>query len=228
VSTDDAVDILVVEDHELLAQSVTYALRAQGLQVVISDDLAPEPVADLVRVRRPRLILLDLDLGEHGTSLPLIGRCVQEGAQVLMLTAVTDRSRLATCIEAGAVGVVGKTQPLVELVTAITSVLEQGTAMTETERQDWLAELRSHRSERARRLEPFERLTERERQVLDALIDGWSADQLAAEWVVSITTVRSQIRSIFMKLGVNSQLSAVALARRVGWSEHRGQSDVRD
>lgn len=223
---DTAVDIVVVEDHELLAQSLTYALRAQGFDVTTCVDLAGEPIAQLVRELRPKLVLLDLDLGPHGSSLPLIDRCAQLGAQVLMLTAVTDRLRLATCIEAGAVGIVAKSQPLEQLVAAIVSVMERGSSLTDAERQEWLADLRRLRREEARRLEPFERLTERERQVLEALIDGWSPEKLAAEWFVSITTVRSQIRSILGKLGVNSQLSAVAMARRVGWSEHRARADV--
>jgi DNA-binding NarL/FixJ family response regulator len=227
-SAGSELDIVVVEDHELLAQSLTYALRARGLQVATCVDLTPEAVVELVQARGPRLVLLDLDLGEHGASVPLIGRCVDAGARVVMLTAVTDRARLARCIEAGAVGVVGKAQPLEDLVGAITAVMDEGTSLSEAERQEWLAELRQHRSRESQRLEPFERLTERERQVLDALIDGSSADKVAAESVVSVTTVRSQIRSILLKLGVNSQLSAVAMARRAGWSERRDQANVQD
>ncbi|MEX1164733.1 MAG: response regulator transcription factor [Nitriliruptor sp.] len=226
MSEQGPVDVIVVEDHELLAQSVTYALRAQGLQVATSGDVALDAVAALVQARQPRLVLLDLDLGEHGTSLPLIGRCVDAGARVLMLTAVKDRARLAACIEAGAVGVVSKSQPLEDLVTAITEVMERGTSLSDTERQSWLADLRQHRSQEVERFEPFERLTERERQVLDALIDGWSADDLAAEWVVAVSTVRSQIRSILLKLGVNSQLSAIALSP--GEDDHHQHEDGGD
>jgi DNA-binding NarL/FixJ family response regulator len=217
VAPEGPVDVVIVEDHELLAQSLALALRARDLHVVISPAVTADPVITLVRDHRPRLVLLDLDLGEHGPSVPLISRCVDEGARVLMLTAVTDRARLAACIEAGAVGVVAKAQPLDELVSAITEVIEQGTALSYGQRQQWLAELREHRSLEAHRLEPFARLTERERQVLAALLDGLSADRIAEEWVVSITTVRSQIRSILLKLGVNSQLQAVAEARRAGW-----------
>lgn len=65
--------------------------------------------------------------------------------------------------------------------------------------------------------EPFEQLTSREKYVLARLVDGHHADAIAEEAVVSITTVRSQIRSILTKLEVTSQLEAVALARRAGW-----------
>ena len=65
---------------------------------------------------------------------------------------------------------------------------------------------------------PFQQLSQRERDVLDALVDGRSANTIAAMSFVSITTVRSQIRSVLQKLDVNSQLEAVAAATRCGWS----------
>ena len=61
-------------------------------------------------------------------------------------------------------------------------------------------------------------LSTREAEVLKALMDGKSADEMPAEQFVSITTVRTHIRSILRKLGVRSQLAAVALAHRARWS----------
>ena len=52
--------------------------------------------------------------------------------------------------------------------------------------------------------------------MLAGLIDGWSAEKMCEHWVVSITTVRSQIRAVLAKLGVRSQLSTVAKARSAG------------
>lgn len=69
----------------------------------------------------------------------------------------------------------------------------------------------------------FQRLSRRERQVLSALMRGDSARDISRESYVSVPTVRSQIRSILIKLGVSSQLAAVALAYRTGWSD---ESDV--
>jgi two-component system, NarL family, nitrate/nitrite response regulator NarL len=215
------VDVVIVEDHELLAQSLTFALRAEQLQAVIPDHLDPDAIVELVRASEPAVVLLDLDLGDHGSSLPLIDRCRQLGAHVVMVTAATDRARLAACIEAGAEGIVAKARPLEQLVAAVRQVLRTGTLLRAGERDEWLAELRTRRTDDARRLAPFDRLTERERQVLAALVEGRSADRIAEVSVVSVTTVRSQIKSILGKLGVNSQLEAVALARRSGWSDPR-------
>ncbi len=53
--------------------------------------------------------------------------------------------------------------------------------------------------------------------MLQRLTRGCSADEIAAETYVSLATVRSHIRAILQKLGVNSQLAAVAAASRAGW-----------
>ena len=73
------------------------------------------------------------------------------------------------------------------------------------------------------RLGPFAILTPREKKVLADLMDGLTAETIARRNCVAVSTVRSQIKSILQKLGVNSQLAAVAFARRAGWSYPSGQ-----
>jgi DNA-binding CsgD family transcriptional regulator len=58
----------------------------------------------------------------------------------------------------------------------------------------------------------------RERDMLAALLDGLSAEEIADTQYVALTTVRSQIRAVLQKLGVRSQLAAIAHANRVGWT----------
>lgn len=86
--------------------------------------------------------------------------------------------------------------------------------------------LRLHGSERRRARLVFDDLTPREREVLLGLVEGRCAQTLANEAVVSLATVRSQIRSVLTKLGVTSQLEAVALARRVGWPTPEGSAST--
>ena len=68
-------------------------------------------------------------------------------------------------------------------------------------------------------------LTTSERRVLFYLTEGWSAQAIADELVVSLTTVRSHIRSVLRKLGVRSQLAAVAVANSRDL-EHHNLSDA--
>ena len=68
---------------------------------------------------------------------------------------------------------------------------------------------------------PFQRLSPRERTVLAALVEGESVTDIAARAVVSVATVRTQVRAILEKVGVCSQLEAVALAHKHGWFDDR-------
>jgi DNA-binding NarL/FixJ family response regulator len=66
-------------------------------------------------------------------------------------------------------------------------------------------------------LNQFEQLSPREQEVLLAMMGGKMARDICKQAYVSLPTVRSQIRSILSKLGVNSQLAAVVLAYQSGW-----------
>jgi DNA-binding NarL/FixJ family response regulator len=215
----DPARVLIVEDHSLLAQSLLLALQGEGFQVTLSPALEADKILEASSEADADVVLLDLDIGgELVTSLSLIEPLSAQGARVIMLTGVTDRARLAECLEKGAIGVIAKSEPFERLIEGVTEAVELGTLLSPGQRDELLAELRRQRAADRERKELFDRLTRREREVLYCLMDGLSAEQIAKEWVVSLATVRSQIRSLLMKLGVNSQLSAVALARKAGWS----------
>ncbi len=211
--------VLIVEDHALLAQSLAVALQADGLEVERCTDMDGELILAHARDFAPAVVLLDLDVGGPlGHSLSLIAPLQALGARVVMLTGVTDKVRLAECIEAGAIGLVSKAEPFERLLDGVREAVELGTLLSPGQRDQLLEELRRQRREDRERVARFSTLTTREQQVLAALTDGKSAEAIAVEWVVSIATVRSQIRSLLQKLGVNSQLAAVALARKAAWS----------
>jgi DNA-binding NarL/FixJ family response regulator len=210
--------VMVVEDHSLLAASLAVALGADGIDVVRPDDLTLVAVVGLAERVRPQVVLLDLHLDALVTSMAMIGPLTTCGCRVVMMTAETDRAALGECVEAGAVGIVAKTESFDRLLWTVRSCVRGEPLLTTQARDDLLAELRKRRKADAARLAPFESLTPRERRVLAALMDGWSAERMASEWVVSMPTVRSQIRAVLQKLGVGSQLAAVAAARAAGWT----------
>lgn len=217
--------VLIVEDHDLLAQSLVFALRAEGVNAETVKPTTTEVILETAEDLKPTVVLLDLDLGgEVGSSVPLIAPLASFGAQVMMVTGVTDRVRLAECLEAGATGLIDKSTPFENLVQSVQEVVDLGTLIPPVQRQELLAELRRQRTAAREQLAPFERLTSREQHVLVGLMEGKSAEKIAEESFVSLATVRSQIRAILLKLDVNSQLAAVAAARRAGWTP-RPRSD---
>jgi len=212
--------LLIVDDHELLAESLAWALRAESFAVNVVTPTSPQAILEAAEHTRPDVVLLDLDLGRHvGSAVPLIGPLRSCGTLVVIVTGVTDRHRLAECLEAGAAGLLPKATAFEDLVEAVREVLDLGTLVSASRRAELLSELRAQRGQRRRRLEPFEQLTPREREVLRGLLEGHSAEAIARASYVSLATVRSQIRSVLQKLAVNSQLAAVAKARQAGWPE---------
>jgi two-component system nitrate/nitrite response regulator NarL len=213
--------VLVVEDHGLLAQSLRLALSAEGMTVTVPPLLAVEVLAAAER-EQPAVVLLDLDLGPvGGDGSVLIEPLTAGGARVIVVSGARDRLRLAGALESGAYGLLSKDVPLADLLDAVRRAAagEPFRHAQQDERRVLLAELRSRRAARAAELAPFEALTPRERFVLCALMDGMSAGVIATTSFVSEATVRSQIRGVLTKLGVSSQLAAVAMARQVGWAD---------
>ncbi|HEY9563977.1 MAG TPA: response regulator transcription factor [Nocardioides sp.] len=210
--------VMVVDDHELLADSLQAALTVEGLEVVRPSSFDASVLLAEAAEWSPQLVLLDLGLPDDQSTLPMVRPLVDLGAKVVMVTAETDRARHAECVAAGAIGIVSKTVSFDRLVEVVLDAVAGRPLMTNAEREDLLADLRQRRADESERLAPFEKLTERERQVLAGLMQGLAAEALANELFVSMATMRSHIRSILSKLGVRSQLAAVAMAQAAGWT----------
>jgi DNA-binding NarL/FixJ family response regulator len=210
--------VLLVEDHPLVATGLELALRARGWTVRTADGPDAAEVVALASEYDPDCVLLDLHLGDElGNGIDLIPPLRAAGLPVVMLTAETDPYLLASCVEAGAEGWIGKDAFLDRVVAAVEDVLAGRPLLGVTEREALLDDLQVRRESLNRALSPFERLTPREQRVLAALAEGLSADEIARIHYVSLATVRSQVRAILRKLGVRSQLAAVALVNRSGW-----------
>lgn len=214
--------LLIVEDHALLAESLALALRLRGfgdVEIADPEDLDAPAVLGLVKNFKPEVVLLDLYLGRAGLAIPLIEPMTDLGVCVLILTASDDRLMLARCLEAGAGGVFDKAQPFDNLLTWVTDAALGHNTIRPAVRDELLAELADFRRDEESLRSSFSRLSDREAAVLAAIVNGESADHIAAAHFIAVSTVRSHIRAVLEKLGVNSQLAAVALARRAGWPE---------
>lgn len=209
--------LMIVEQHELLAETVAIALEHHGFSVERPADLTPEGVLACAREHNPQVVLLGLRLSRDQSSIPLIGPLRQLSADVLVLSGGSGLRSLAECVEAGAVGVVDTSVTLDELIRVLRRVARTGTALRQHERDSLLQYLREARGDDEVRAAPFQSLSAREREVLHALTRGMTAASIAERDCVSLSTVRTQIRSVLAKLGVQSQLAAVALAATSNW-----------
>ncbi|WP_214365541.1 response regulator transcription factor [Pseudonocardia sp. H11422] len=214
--------VLILDDHELFGATLAMALIRHGLDARWTAVHNIDDVLSLARRTGPGLAVLDLHLGfddqgnpMHGSDL--VGSLRSAGWTVLVVSGSAGQAGVAAAIAAGAVGSVPKSASFEALLDAVVRVPAGEPVMSEAERQEWMVLHCDHQAEQrelVKRLERLERLSAREREVLDLLADGQRAAAIADRFVVSMATVRTQIRSVLTKLDVTSQLEAVAMVRR--------------
>ncbi|MBC3763135.1 LuxR C-terminal-related transcriptional regulator [Quadrisphaera oryzae] len=214
--------VVLVDDHQLLSQALAAALRAAGLAAQVLPPPRPDLHGGLVAELSqdpPSVVVVDLHLGAGDPTGGdrLVGELAPV-APVLVLTAEEDPARWGRCLRSGAWAVVSKQRPLADVVAAVEAVAAGEEVLRARERTALLLAADRAEREEAERLAPFRSLTPREQAVLDALVDGVAAADIADGASVSEATVRTQIRAVLTKLGVRSQLAAAAAARRAGWA----------
>jgi two-component system, NarL family, nitrate/nitrite response regulator NarL len=209
---------ILVAGSDLLAGALARALEAHGFTT--RHVLLREPEIARGIEWQPNLVLLDARSLDVTFGSALISDFRRAGPRVCVIDAVRDGNRLHVWRSAGASALIDRSDAaLDQLFRTVSRLLRMGTVPKATRRSSTSLEL-TNSSERRQevRLKPFALLTEREQVVLAELMEGHCAEEIANAASVSISTIRSQIKAILQKLGVNSQLAAVALARRAEWS----------
>ena len=223
--------VLVVAEHSLLGAGLRAALIERGWAAETTDDVTARRVADRATQLDAQCVLLNLRVGVGaGNATEVIQAIDATGAKAVILTAERRRIVLAEWLEAGAFGWIRESTGLDEVDATLTQALRGEAIIGRTERSELLEHLRVERIRVIRAQARFNELTPREALVLTALADGHSADEIAEQHYVALNTVRSQIRAVLQKLGVNSQLAAVAIADNHRWllpSDGRSDRDRR-
>lgn len=218
--------ILVVEDHHLAGETLQAALTGRGFDVALSACASAAAILDEAQAHRPGVVVLDLELTGAGAGRDLIRPLMALGAAVVVLTDATDRLELARCLEAGAVGVASHAESFASVLDKFRRAADGEMVTSIGDRAQYQNELDEHRLSDHRRLAPFELLSPRERDVLAKIVDGRPAAEIARRSYVSLPTIRTQIRSILLKLDVQSQMAAAAMARHAGWSPPAGHEET--
>ncbi|MGI9598014.1 MAG: response regulator [Acidimicrobiales bacterium] len=210
------VDVVLVDDHPLLSTALRDRLQTEGHSAAVAELRDCAVLISTIVACRPALVVLDLGLPVDGGGLGLIQPLVSAGLKVAVLTGEADRMLWARCSAAGAEVILSKAEPLDEITWSIGRLLCDQSVRPHQRIE--LADIhRTLQREQAEKQVGFDQLSEREGEILAGLMAGHDARQLAERDVLSIQTIRCHIKSVLAKLGVNSQLAAVARANASGW-----------
>ncbi len=202
--------ILLCDDHAVFADALAIALRAGGEEVIGITTSVAEALAE-TRARRPDLVVIDLHFGEGADGFAGI-RALAEmspAPRVVLLSSTVTGRVLTDAVDAGADGVVSKSEPLEVLRNAIQRVAA-GALYADPELLRGALRRSSTELDQVQLSAQF--LTPREREVLGRLVQGASTVELAEAMGVGVATVRTHVQSVLSKLGVRSRLEAVSLA----------------
>jgi DNA-binding NarL/FixJ family response regulator len=216
-SVTDPIGVLIIDDHRLFADALQLLLAGEeDIEIAAVASTAEEAVEICVALR-PDVVLMDIDLpGIDGIQATEILRQAIPDTSVIIITAYQHPDVIAAAIDAGASGYVPKTQAADELVGVIRRAATGEMVLPSKDIAAIMDRLRKLRESRTDAGQLLARLTLRELEVLQSLVEGKSTAQVAQSLFISPRTVRSHVKSILSKLSVHSKLEAVTMALRYG------------
>ena len=189
--------VLIADDHPLFRIGLSYALAAQGFEVV---GQAEDGVVAIRQseIHQPDVVLLDVKMPRcNGIDACRAIREHSPEVFVAMLTTFEEDAVIQAARDAGAQGFFSKETDPAELTRRLIKMLEQP-------ERDWLPDV------------TLPELSPREMQVLHLLGAGGSNKAIAKELELSPETVKTYLASVYNKLEVNDRLAAVNRARSLG------------
>lgn len=214
--TDDLIRVLLADDHTVVRAGLRAVLgAAKDIQVMGEAKNGREAVAMAERFR-PDIVVMDIDMPEQD-GVSATKEIVAKGlaSKVLVLTMQSEEDYLVPLMEAGAAGYLVKTAADRELVDAVRAIAH-GDVYVRPAAARVLAKNLTKKDPAALERERFEKLTQRERDVMRFVAQGYSAPEIGEKLFISPKTVDTYKQRIQEKLGLAHRSDYVQLALKLG------------
>lgn len=213
---DDLIRVILADDHAVVRAGLKAVLgSAKDMLVAGEASTGPEAVEMAERLK-PEVVIMDLSIGEvdGGEATRML---IEKGipSRVLILTMHPEEEYLVPMLEAGAAGFLPKTAADRELIEAVRTVA-RGDIFVRPEAARILAKGYQRKDPMQEDRAKYERLTDRERDVLRLVAQGYSAPEIGERLFISPKTVDTYKARIHDKLGLSHRHEYVQLALRLG------------
>jgi DNA-binding NarL/FixJ family response regulator len=214
VTTDDAIRVMIVDDHPVYRDGLASLLDPLPEIDVVARAADGAEAVGLVAELRPDVVVMDVQMPVlNGIDATRTITAASPEVGVLVLTMGEDDGTVLAALRAGARGYLRKGAEQDEIVRAVTTV-HGGGVVFGASLAARIAEVLSPAATRAER--PFPELTERETEVLDLIAAGRSNGQIAQTLFLSPKTIRNNITSILAKLQATDRSEVIVRARDAG------------
>lgn len=207
------IEVWLVEDNDAYRRGLSRALKSVDGLVCGRQFSSAESLFTALREKHlPDLILLDVQLpGIDGISAIAEIRLQSPDLKTLILTAFDDDEKIFRAVCAGASGYILKSSDRATIAAAVNEAVEGGAPMTPSVARKVLDHFATTKPAAER--ETYS-LTEREKEILRLMAEGFIKKEIAVQLEISAHTVNTHIRNIYEKLHVNTNTGAVAKALR--------------
>ena len=211
--------VVIADDHRVVRDGLCYLLGQEPDVEVAGEAGDGRQAVDVVAATRPDVLLLDLYMpGLDGHAVLAGLHDAPHRPAVVVLTSATDDEHLVRAMQAGANSYLLKTAPAEDVIAAVRDAAA-GTASLSPE----LLTRLTRALRRSPPPDPLQPLSPRERDVLRLIARGRSNRQIARDLAIGEQTVKTHVRSILTKLGLQDRVQAAifALRHQNGNREHR-------
>jgi len=210
--------VVIADDHRVVREGLCYLLGQEPDVEVAGEAGDGRQTVDVVAATRPDVLLLDLYMPEMDGHAVIAALHDTHRPAIVVLTSATDDEHLVRAMHAGATSYLLKTAPADDVIAAVRAAAA-GTASLSPE----LLTRLTRALRRPPPPDPLEPLSPRERDVLRLIARGHSNRQIARDLTIGEQTVKTHVRSILTKLGLQDRVQAAifALRHQADSCEHR-------
>ena len=229
MTTENVVDgektrILLIEDHASFRQALAFMFEREEEFVVVGQAGTLAEAREFLNGSADATDVAVCDLAlPDGDGFDLIEELAAKGSRIttLVLSASLEPARFARAVEAGASGVLHKAVAIGDIVDAVRRLNAGEALLSPSKIIEMLRMVSRKRQEELEAQKSIDRLTRREREVLQALAEGLDSRDIAEKLHITVETERTHMVNILNKLDVHSRLQALVFAARNGVVEIR-------
>ena len=216
MSNDGEITVVLVDDHAVVRAGLKAVLSSAKDIKVIGEGTNGKDAISLAQRLDPDVIVMDLSMGEmDGAEATKELKAKDTRSKILILTMHAEDTYLVPLLEAGVSGYLVKSAADRELIDAVRAVAH-GDVYMQPSAARALAQRIQRKAEHADERTKFEKLTEREQNVLRFVARGFSAPEIGEKLFISPKTVDTYKQRINEKLGLTHRSDYVDFALKIG------------
>jgi len=209
----DKIKILVVDDHAMMRDGIRALVSLYDDIEILGEASEGKEAIEKVQELAPDVVLMDIAMpGMDGLEATRRIRKKNPAVKVIIITQHDNREYILSCIKAGAAGFVPKRALGSELLAAIRAVSKGDSFLYPSAASALIKDY----LQQAKGEDPYDHLTDREREILKLIAEGRTSREIAEVLFISLKTVQGHRTKIMEKLDIHKQSELIKYALRKG------------